>query len=137
MLKEQVENQLRLKGWTKGRLVSASGVNKNSVHNFLRGRSISIESLEKILRALGLEVRPASAVDYEREKANAVTSAANQIYAEVTSRLDDTGVLKPQGNDMLLGDSERQRVFRQTCQMIARNLESHLKNLRRDERRRM
>jgi hypothetical protein len=75
-------------------------------------------------------------VNYEREKANAIVSAANQIYAEVTSRLDDTGVLKPTPGGMLLVDSEHLRVFSQTCRMVAQSVELHLKKLRRDERRR-
>ena len=71
MLVEKVMERMKQLECSKTELIERSGVNKNSVYNFLAGGSISIESLEKILEAVGLEVRPVDSVDYERKQAEA------------------------------------------------------------------
>jgi transcriptional regulator with XRE-family HTH domain len=56
-IRETVQAELERRNWTRYRLAKESGVSESAVGRFLAGRGISIPNLERLLGALGLEIR--------------------------------------------------------------------------------
>jgi transcriptional regulator with XRE-family HTH domain len=56
-IRETVQAELERRNWTRYRLAKESDVSESAVGRFLAGRGISIPNLERLLGALGLEIR--------------------------------------------------------------------------------
>ena len=59
MIRETIATELARRGWAKAELARRSGVQRPQVVNYLSGRRDARgETLEKLLQALKLEIRP-------------------------------------------------------------------------------
>ena len=55
-LREKIRDELEASGWTQTNLAEASGVPQPKISTFLRGAGLSVENIERLLRALELDV---------------------------------------------------------------------------------
>jgi transcriptional regulator with XRE-family HTH domain len=56
-IRETIRSEMQRRDWTRYRLAKESGLSESVVGRFLSGRGISIPNLERVLDALGLEIR--------------------------------------------------------------------------------